>query len=126
MPQPIKITIIVEEVALGKVMRTLHNTPGVIRVGLDMESGPKQEPNGHDKSWNRHGESGQKFLLKLLLSKNKPLTHGMVGDEFEKAGRSRNSNASCIYSAKLVGLVEPTDEGYRLTRKGRIEARKLT
>ena len=44
MPKPFPILIEVEEVALGKVMRSLHTMPGVIKIYMDMDQAGAAAP----------------------------------------------------------------------------------
>jgi biotin operon repressor len=44
-PKLFPIKLEVEEIALGAVLRKLHETAGVIKINLDLDGGP-QQPNG--------------------------------------------------------------------------------
>src|SRR5262245_13653027 len=60
MPKLFGMTIEVEEIAVGRVMRLLNATPGVAKFHLDMdrEKKPVGRPNGHSaprKSFEQNG-----------------------------------------------------------------------
>ena len=41
MPKPFQISLQVEEVAFGKVVRILNDTPGVVKIDLHLDGSPK-------------------------------------------------------------------------------------
>lgn len=143
MPKLFNVLVGIEEIALGRVMRILNNTPGVAKVDLLMDS-KSGSPNG-DKSASAHtnsanganghangeekprkprfqGEvSGADRLIQLL--KRKPMKNSILAKEFEKEGRAPGSVASLLHLAKKGGLVESKEDGYHLTKRGRDKAR---
>lgn len=135
MPQLFPILIRVEEVALGKVMRTLHNTPGVAKVDLllgDTKSAANGNghlnghANGEDKPKKKRfvaedGTTGADRLIQLL--KKKPHKVTGIKAAFEKEGRAPDSASSLIHLAKQNGLIESKPDGYHLTKRGRDKAR---
>ena len=118
MPKPVTIEVEVEEIAVGRVMRILHNTPGVIHAHWDMGD-PKPHPlaNGSAprKERGAYAERGEDLIIKLLKP-GKPLRTTRLREMFEKEGRG-NSIASAIHKLKAEGLVESTPAGYVLTHK---------
>src|SRR5215471_6640412 len=125
MPRFHKISIDVEEVAVGAVMRLLHNIDGIVNIHYSMDDiGYKQtkKPNGEGRPHGSKGkprrgykESGQDVITKLL-SKSAPLRTSQLRQAFADAGRG-NSIASVIHTMRNDGLVETTPAGYVLTKK---------
>jgi hypothetical protein len=122
MPKLFSISIEVEEVAVGRVMRLLHNLEGVAKLDLDMGD-TKPKPNGSGKPHagvgvpkKVFGITGRDFLIKLL-AKGKPQQASALRQAFEDDGRSPNSVHSIIFTYKGEGLVENTGDGYVLTKK---------
>jgi hypothetical protein len=135
-PKPITIEVEVEEIAVGRVMRILHNTPGVLDVHWDM-GGPKHINGGEYKEHATKGKPHQSYSVKgtdlvaqILYKSGEPMGSGELSQAFEKAGRSPHSIASPLHSLRLQGLVEYSTTGkttgYVLTKrmKDRMRHRK--
>lgn len=123
MPKPIDITVTVEEIAVGRVMRILHNTPGVLTIDWDMGD-PKHTNGAHatkGKPRQSYGVRGSDLMAQTLFKANRPMGSGDLRDAFEKAGRSPNSIASIIHALKAQGIIEYSttgkSAGYVLTKK---------
>lgn len=99
MPKLFTISVGIEEIAVGRVMRLLHKTPGVARVDLDMDS-PKL--NG------RKGPNGRELVLERL--KKGPAKFADFSQIFEANGKSPKGLGSCLDTLKKKRLI---------TRKGR-------
>lgn len=146
MPKLFPIFVEVEEVALGHVMRVLHNTPGVARCNLmlgDTAYAKKAgltngHANGHGSNSLNGGKPhknagkprkvfevpGRDFLIKALAKSKGPVPQSKIKTVFEKDGRSPDSASSLLHLAKQAGTIENVaGEGYRLTKKGRDRAR---
>ena len=117
MPKFFPLNVEVEEIAVGRVMRLLHKTSGVVKVGIDMgESKPKA--NGHAVPRKQFETSGKDFAFGLLYK------HKMSANElrqhFADTGRSPNSIHSILHNAKVDGLLTLGKDGiYSLTKKAR-------
>jgi transposase len=122
MPKLFSISIEVEEVAVGHVMRQLHNMKGVAKLNLEM-GGAKSKPNGSGKPHaaggkprKLFGEPGKDLVLKLL-QKGKPLRTSEISKIFEAEGRSPHSANSLMHVLKNEGMVENKGDGFVLTKK---------
>jgi len=127
MPRFHRISIEVEEVAVGIVMRVLHTTPGVARVHYDMdEIGYKQtkaQRNGSThgltgRPRKRYEMKGHDLLMQILGKAGRPMVTGALAKAFEAAGRGK-SIASAVHRLRQEGLIETTVEGYVLSRKAK-------
>lgn len=102
MPKLFPIHIEVEELAVGKVMRQLHNTPGVAKINLDMGApklngaGAPRGPYKTRKQSVTSDETGQDLVGKTLLGKP-PMRRKQLMDAFAAQGRSRSSINSVLY-----------------------------
>lgn len=97
MPKLFTITVGIEEIAVGRVMRMLHNTPGVARVDIAMGS-PKL-----------NGVTGRDIITDLL--KKGPVTFRDAANAFEAAGKSPKGVGSCLDLMK---------KGKQIVRKGKV------
>lgn len=125
MPRFHRVVIDVEEVAVGAVMRELHNMRGVVNIHYDMQSisykANKQLKNGADrKARIQHEVTTQQLVNTLLLKTNKPIT----SKEAIKRLAPHQRTPSAIYTA--FGILRTNgyatgsmDKGYVLTAKGR-------
>ena len=117
MPKLFPIHIEVEEVALGRVMRILHNTEGVAKINLQMEE-PKAKPNGFRSHHPRSEENGQSLALKILAKK--PASRKDLMASFVAQGRSGKSINSVLWNLQQDKLIARFKDGaYHLTAKGR-------
>ena len=124
MPKLFSIAIDVEEVALGRVMRLLHNTPGVAKFDLDLG---KSKANGADPSKGepRNRMTGREFMIKLFSKAKRPLRSNDLKSAFGKSGRSPRSISSVIHYLKNERMVETKNgEGYVATQLLKQRARK--
>jgi hypothetical protein len=136
MPKPLVITIAVEEIAFGKIFRTLDGAPGVISLTFHQAESPKHKSltNGADqedeprppkqKKSSKVGKprpifaiTGRDFLMNNL--RKSPMTRAALGAAFVKAGRSAASVSSLTHTAINQGDIEKTADGYMLTRKAK-------
>lgn len=123
MPKFHSITIDVEEVAVGYVMRLLHNTPGVAKVHYNLDEAGTNKTNGKALYPNagrlrrNYGITGHDLIVQLLVKENRPMRTGELQDLFERAGRSRGAVNSSTHMARQQEMIESTPEGYVLTRK---------
>jgi hypothetical protein len=122
MPKLFSISIEVEEVAVGRVMRLLHNTEGVAKIDMSMgDAKPKTNGSGKPhgsagKTQNRYEMPNKDFLIKLL-EKGTPLSMGHLQKAFKENGRSEKSVNSLAHLIKHEGLIENKGEGYVLSKK---------
>jgi hypothetical protein len=122
MPKLFPIHIEVEELAVGKVMRQLHNTPGVAKVNLDLgtpklngaERGPRG-PYAPRKQSVQLDETGDQAVAKSLFGKP-PMTTSQLRDVFLAQGRSAKSINSVLHKMKHDGEVQSSDGHWSLTK----------
>src|SRR6266403_2960072 len=86
MPKPMTMTIEVEEMAFGKVFRTLDGMPGVIAIKI-AGTGPKK-PKGNSK-----GNSGGRTSAQIVLAElvRQPLDKGALTQRLEEGGKKATS-----------------------------------
>lgn len=141
MPKPFMLGVEIEEVALGKVLRTLNGMPGVVALHMDFTgktkpNGGAAAANGHDGDRPRRGRppgqprkvfpiTGIDEMLGLFKKKKKLSAQGMR-DAFAAAGRSPGSTASILHGLLTTGVLARSGIGeYALTKKGRDKVRYL-
>jgi hypothetical protein len=119
MPKLFPISIEVEELAVGKVMRMLNSMPGVAKLHLDLEK-KEAKPNGRGphKTRVQLEETGEDVVAKALYGKP-PMTNAQLRDVFTSQGRSPTSINSVLHTMKNNGEVKVTKDGYTLTQKMR-------
>ena len=128
MPRLHKISLEVEEVAVGTVMRALHNMAGVVAVNYHMdEIGYKQrkskrsngaQPPHAGKPRKSFAVTGSDYLLRLIGKAKAPLTNAAARKAFLADGRSENSINSVVHLLRTEGLIGyAPDGGYILTKK---------
>lgn len=119
MPKPFPILIEVEEVALGKVMRSLHTMPGVIKIYMDMDQAGAAAPkSGRGGAMKQYAETGEAMVLRLLSTSKKPLETRAFVQEARAQGRAVPS--SPLNALKRKGLIrQPKPLFYELTAKGK-------
>lgn len=129
MPKLFSVHIQVEEVALGRIMRLLNQTPGVAKFDLELA----HKANGHAKPAHAskgvprktYEVTGRDFMAKIFAKTKRPLKLADLRNAFDKDGRSPKSIASVVHRLKNEGLVEARNgEGYMATKKLRDRARR--
>jgi hypothetical protein len=130
----------IEEIALGSVVRILHNTPGIAKVDLllgDTKQAADHAKNEKKANGHANGEdkprrkrvvkdiSGIDFIVKTLAKHKGAMKQPAIKDAFDKDGRAPGSAPAVIHNAKKEGLVQNVarGEGYQLTKRGRDKAR---
>jgi hypothetical protein len=132
MSKTFPMMIDVEDIAVGRVMRLLHKTPGVVKFHLDMDrAGGKVASNGdarahspNRKPYSRFAIPGDQAILDLLY--RRPMLSTELAAAFGEQGRSPKSISSCLHKLKTDGLIISNDDGYVLSKKARdrLRARK--
>lgn len=123
MPKLFPIHIDVEELAVGKVMRLLHNMPGVAKVHLDFgipkkANGEMPPPRAFNRPRKQFATTGEDDALKLL-SKGAMATK-VIRDHFADMGRSPASINSVLHALKQNGDAKLSDNGeWVLTKKAK-------
>jgi hypothetical protein len=135
MAKPFRLSVSVEEHALGRVMAVLHKTPGVVRVDLELGDAPSAKSaksNGaepHEKKARKTrfvdptGATGRDIVMKVLAKAKAPVTKGGFEQAFVESGRAGSSYGSVVYGLQNEGVVQNKGDGYSLTKKGRDRAR---
>lgn len=126
MPKLFPIHVEVEELAVGKVMRLLHNTPGVAKVNLNLGE-PKPKANGARKPYGprkKYETSGNDEIVKLLSNTNRSTPE--LASDFDALGRSPVSVNSAIHTLQKAGEVKRTPDGLKwmLTKKAKDRLRQ--
>lgn len=117
MPKPIELMIEVEEIAMGKVWRTLDTMKGVVRISLK-GSGPKKGTKTNGKATNG-GPSVGTLVIKALQNK-KTLSKGALEELLEANGKKKTSLPSKLTELKAKKQIAATGDGlYKITAAGR-------
>jgi hypothetical protein len=135
MAKPFRLSVSVEEHALGRVMAVLHRTPGVVRVDLELGDAPSAKSaksNGaepHEKKARKTrfvdptGATGTDIAIRTLAKAKGPLRASALRSAFEASGRAGVSCNSILHTLKKDGVVQNKGDGFLLTKKGRDRAR---
>ena len=112
MPKPITMIVNVEEIAAGKVWRTLDAMNGVVSIGIKGD-GPKQvKPNGK-------GEKTTQRLVLDALNKS-PLDKKALELAIEAGGKKKTSLPAAIFELKKAKLITPLVGGlFKITAAGK-------
>jgi len=90
MPKLFPIALEVEELAVGKVMRQLHNMQGVAKVALDLGEPTNKKTNGVAEPRKKHAMKATDFITQLISKNDMPTSELRVAFEenrFDKKGR---------------------------------------
>ena len=121
MPKPMSISIEVEEVAFGKVFRTLDGMPGVININI-RGKGPK--PNGSApilpvSARKGNGKTVHTLILESLLASKSPKSREELGEAVATGGKSATSTPDGLQKLKKQKLIKQAGVGkYRITAAG--------
>ena len=118
MPKPIKLTIEIEQVAMGKVWTTLDAMSGVISISLH-GSGPK--PAGPKKAGKPGGKSTTVpcLILGALVASKDPLPRTDLMLAVEAGGRAATSTPDSLAKLKKDKHIAPAGDGlYKITAAG--------
>jgi len=108
------MTIEVEEMAFGKVFRTLDGMPGVIAIKI-AGTGPKK-PKGNSK-----GNSGGRTSAQIVLAElvRQPLDKGALTQRLEEGGKKATSLPDTLYKLRNQKLITGSAaKGYKITKAG--------
>jgi len=125
MPRFHKISIEVEEVAVGAVMRLLHNTPGVVNVSYNMDDISSRQVRSGDRRRAVNGDgrleaSTQTLVNNLLLKSTKPVTSAQAIKALESYERTPSAIYSALSTLRHNNLaIGSSEKGYKLTAQGR-------
>lgn len=129
MPKPLSVTVEVEEIALGRVIRILNRTPGVVRFNLNLqgdrpegEEAEGEQPHGNTGRTPRKGKiGGRRIMLGMLAqAKGKPVSAKQFKPVFEGDGISHKSVHTVAHILKKIGHIKQVDIGtYVMTPKGK-------
>ena len=129
MPKLFPISLEVEEIAVGRVMRALNTMPGVAKIKFDFlerrdesfgtngHSAPRgpYKPRGPAKKYEM---TGSELVMKVMSGKP-PMSTAQLRDAFVAQGRSPSSINSVIHTMMKDNEVRITDDGYTLTKLAR-------
>lgn len=115
MAKPIKITLEVEQVALGKVWTTLDGMTGVISIGLH-GNGPKPTSK---KKGSKHGSSATVPCIVLGALEKKPLGKPALIEAVVASGKAATSLPDALTKLKKEKHIVPVGDGfYKITQAG--------
>lgn len=112
------IAIEVEELMLGKVMRLLNRTPGVVKFNLDLtRERPVEKSNGTAHTRGTFQMSGATAVLTAL--REHACNRAQLSALFLSQGRAAHSLNSVLYNLRTKGMIKlGKQDRYRLTAKG--------
>lgn len=112
MPKPMTMTIEVEEIAFGKVFRTLDGMPGVINIRIT-GSGPKAmaKPNGRGTNGQRQG--GTKTVPGIVLGElvKGPRGRPDLAPALERAGKKATSLPDALQKLRKAKAIKTAGKG---------------
>jgi hypothetical protein len=115
MAKPFEIKIICEEIALGSVVRKLHEMSGIINIDLNLGHGGKKplpNPASHGNG-NGNGSQLARAVVALLMSGEKT-----INEIIEATGGSRQRAYNIMHQLKKQKIVKRVSPGlYRLSDK---------
>jgi len=117
MVKPIRITLEVEQIALGKVWTTLDGMAGVISIGLH-GNGPKPAAK---KKGTKHGSSATVpcIVLGALNGSKKPLGKPALIEFIVAGGKAAASLADTLTKLKKDKHIAPVGDGlFKITPAG--------
>ena len=114
MPKPITMLVDVEEVAAGKIWRTLDAMNGVVSIKIKGE-GPRQvKPNGKG-----NGHTAQRLILDALRAKS-PLHRSELQAAIEAGGKQKTSLPQALSELKKGKRIIPLKAGlFKITAAGK-------
>lgn len=119
MPKPYPVLVEIEEIALGTVLRKLHEMPGVISVDLQLGVGGQGAGKQQlQKAAQAKRGSGEEAVVKLLLSGPKHLTELVAA-----IGGKKSSFYTLSSKLKKQGLIEKAEgtSMWQLSHKARTQ-----
>lgn len=120
MPKPMSMTIEVEEMAFGKIFRTLDGMPGVVSINLKgagpKAATPKGKANGDGTA--NGGKTLNTLLLEAMLASKNVLTAADLASALQAHGKSRNSAQGTLSRLKAHKLVKRSGKGWKITPAG--------
>lgn len=120
MPKPLRVMIEVEEIALGAVMRLLHQTPGVASFSLVMDDKPPASGEHIKETIIEHGTRPLIFLTALSEHSGKA-NAAQLAHAFAAAGYKISTTYQIAHELKKAGLItSPKNGTYELTAKGKV------
>ncbi|MGY3615630.1 hypothetical protein [Bradyrhizobium sp. USDA 10063] len=104
MPKTFPIRLEVEEIALGTVLRKLHDMPGIVDLHLDLGHGGqgagRKQLDQHAQA-QRNGGNNQQTIVKLLLDGPKH-----INDIARAIGGNKSSAYTATSTMRRQGLIE--------------------
>lgn len=108
MPKLFPISIEVEELFVGRVMRQLNGMSGVAKINLDIERRVKK-PNGIDTPNKRFEQKAEDFIAELLMKH--PMPTSVLRQHFADVGRRPGSTSSALNVMKSDGTIKKDKDG---------------
>lgn len=116
MPKPIKMMIEIEELAFGRVFRTLDGMPGVVAI-TPIGDGPKA-PKGPD---GKKGKGGTVYclVLRALIEADKAINRDSLRDVLKANGKAASSLPDTLTKLKKAKHIVVKNAMYTITPGGR-------
>lgn len=122
MPKPMTMTIEVEEVAFGRVFRTLDAMAGVVAIKLKGEGPKKAKANGSGGAGQKHGGAQSVACIVLGALTDKILNRQELATTLEANGKKAASLPDTLMKLRKMGEIRSIGEGrdikYKITTKG--------
>ena len=132
MPKPFMLTIEIEEIAVGPVIRRLTNMPGIVALHMDLDK-LNAKPGGG--GFKKNGEARKPYTpraprpigtmradMLALLKSGKPMESKAIHAALNPSGgdKQKTSVRNTIYNAKRDGFIKQAGDGkMALAEKGR-------
>lgn len=105
------IQLIVEDVALGGVIRILNSTPGVVSFDLQLDKKGAKKANGSSGPRPRYSDGTGLDLMMTVLAVSKRPTTKQLEAAFSAKGRSTRSINSLLHYFKKAGAIRGVGKG---------------
>lgn len=119
MPKPMTMTIEVEEIAFGKIFRTLDGMPGVVNIRI-AGSGPKTAAAAKSSTAGQKQGGAQTvpcIVLGTLIENKTPLGRPELFDAVESYGKHGTSLPDALQKLRRAKAIKSTGSGRTVTYK---------
>ena len=118
MPKPMMMTIEVEEVAFGKIFRTLDGMNGVVSIHLQGK-GPRAKPNGSQAAPKHNGQTVWRLVMNALLASKGPLSRTELAQVIQAGGKAPTSLPDALLKMRKAKHIALHGKGqYKITAAG--------
>lgn len=118
MPKPMMMLVAVEEIAFGKVFRTLNTMDGVVGIKINADADAASQSTKQKRGTQKDGTSALCIVMRRIAADKNPVTPRVLGDVLEAAGYSRKTWGNIVAKFRDQKLAIKSPKGWRPTKKG--------